>query len=200
MKLYYANTSPYARKARIALREAGLEARVEEVFQNPFEESPALAAANPLGKVPCLVTREGRALYDSPVICAWLAALAPDVGLIPDGTWRWQVLTGEALADGILDAAFALVMERRRPAPERSAAWMARWEGAIARAILAAETDHRPFEGPISVAQIALGAALGYLDFRLHDLAWREDAPGLAAWYSAFSQRPSMLATRPTEG
>ncbi len=200
MILYYANTSPYARKARIALREAGLEARIEEVFQNPFEESPALAVANPLGKVPCLVTREGRALYDSPVICAYLAALAPEAGLIPDGGRRWQVLTGEALADGILDAAFALVMERRRPVQERSAAWMARWEGAIARATLAAEADRAPFDGPISVAQIALGAALGYLDFRLHDLAWREDAPGLAAWYSTFSQRLSMLATRPPEG
>ena len=200
MKLYYANTSPYARKVRIALREAGLEHRIEEVFQNPFEKSPLLAAANPLGKVPCLVTDDGQALYDSPVICAYLAALSPEAGLVPDDGRRWRVLTGEALADGILDAAYALVMERRRPASERSAAWMTRWEGAIARAVAAAEKDRAPFEGPVNVAQIALGAALGYLDFRLHDLAWQEAAPGLATWYSQFSECPAMRATRPPEG
>ena len=200
MKLYFANTSPYARKTRIALRELGLLDRVEEIFQNPFEESPQLAAANPLRKVPCLVTDDGAALFDSPVICAYLASLAPSIGLIPDGDRRWQVLTGEALADGILDAAFALVMERRRPEGERSATWMTRWQDAIGRAVAAAEAMPAPFEGPASVAQIALGAALGYLDFRLHDLNWREAAPGLELWYSDFAERPAMLATRPPVG
>ena len=114
MKLFFANTSPYARKTRVVLIEKGLENRMEAVFQNPFEDSPELTATNPLKRVPALVTDEGAAIFDSPVICAFLNDLGKGPDLIPEGASRWSVLTGEAMTDGILDAAFAIVMERRR--------------------------------------------------------------------------------------
>lgn len=197
MKLYFANTSPYARKARMVVHEKGLGARVEEVFQNPFEESPELVAANPLKRVPALLTDEGRAIFDSPVICAYLDALSADVPLIPAGDARWPVLTGEAMTDGILDAAFAIVMERRRPEAQQSPMWFERWQGGIDRALDVIEADLAPFEGPVSIAQIGLGCALGYIDFRLADLTWRPGRSRLAEWYEGFAARPSMIATEP---
>lgn len=197
MKLYFANTSPYARKARIALRELSLLPKVEEVFQNPFEDSPALVASNPLKKVPCLITGEGQAIYDSPVICAYLSARSESKTLHPDGAARWPTLTGEALADGILDAAFALVMERRRPEEQRSDNWQARWQASIDRSVTALDSDLQAFHGEITIAQVALGAALGYLDFRLPDIEWRAGRNELADWFKAFAARPSMQDTQP---
>lgn len=197
MKLYFANTSPYARKVRIALHELGLRDQVEEIFQNPFEDSPELEVSNPLKKVPCLVTGEGRAVFDSPVICAYLSDLAGSASLHPAGADRWTTLTGEALADGVLDAAFSLVMERRRPEGERSNIWQSRWRASIDRALTAVEGDLGPFRGDITIAQVALGAALGYLDFRLHDINWRAPRPEVSAWFAAFSARASMQETAP---
>lgn len=198
MKLYFANTSPYARKARLVILEKGLEHRVETVFQNPFEDSPALKAANPLGKVPALVTGDGRTIYDSPVICAYLDGLSPERRLIPADETRWTILTGEALADGLLDAAFAIVMERRRDPAQQSAMWLQRWQAGILRSVTAVEADGTAFEGPLSIAQIALGAALGYLDFRLPDIDWRKGHPRLSTWLGSFAERPPMRATDPS--
>lgn len=197
MKLYFANTSPYARKARITVIEKGLEDRVETIFQNPFEDSADLVAANPLKRVPALVDDGGTAIFDSPVICAYLDACGQGAKLIPEGDLRWTVLTGEAMADGLLDAAFAIVMERRRPEEQRSEMWFGRWEAAIGRTLDSIEADLSGFEGDVSLAQIALGCALGYLDFRLPDLTWREARPALATWFAGFENRPSMQATVP---
>ena len=200
MKLYFANTSPYARKARIAIHELGLQDEVEQVFQNPFEESPDLLAANPLKRVPCLITDDEQAIYDSPVICAYLDSFKDAPRLIPSKSERWSILTGEALADGILDAAYAIVMERRRPEIEQSSSWLERWEAGVRRGVGAVNSDIANFEGEISMAQIGLGAALGYLDFRLPDLDWRGDNPVIAQWYAEFSARPSMIETEPPQG
>ena len=197
MKLYFANTSPYARKARATIIEKGLEDRVETIFQNPFEDSVDLVAANPLKRVPALVDDAGTAIFDSPVICAYLDSLGEGPKLIPEGDLRWTVLTGEAMADGILDAAFAIVMERRRPAEQQSEMWFGRWESAISRTLDTVEADLSGFEGKVSLAQIALGCALGYLDFRLPDLDWRPGRPDLASWFKEIEKRPSMQATVP---
>ncbi|WP_428686766.1 glutathione S-transferase N-terminal domain-containing protein [Roseibium sp.] len=197
MKLYFANTSPYARKARMVIHEKDLEPQVECIFRNPFEESPDLKQANPLGKVPALITAEGQAVFDSPVICAFLDALTPEPRLIPDDGTRWHVLTAEALADGILDAAFAIVMERRRPEEQQSPMWLERWETAILRTVSALEADLSAFTGNLNLAQIALGAALGYLDFRLPDIDWRTGDPKVSAWFAEFAERPAMKATDP---
>lgn len=197
MTLFAAHTSPYARKVRMAVIEAGLSDRVETVRIDPYADAAALQDAAPLGKVPALLTEDGRALYDSPVICAYLDALAPAAGLIPDGDRRWEALTREALADGILDAAFATVMERRRPEAQRSEYWLERWRRAILRALDAVEADGAGLEGAGLIAEIATGAALGYLDFRLPELVWREARPQTAAWFARFAERSSMRETAP---
>lgn len=197
MKLYFAKTSPYSRKARVTVLEKGLEGRVETIFANPFEDNPSLKAANPLGKVPALITDDGQALCDSPVICGYLDSLLPQPALIGTGSRHWEVRAGEALTDGILDAAFAIVMERRRPDTERSASWIERWTDQISRTTNAIEVSAGVFDGDLNLAQIGLGVALGYLDFRLPDLDWRVGRPRLVGWYATFAERPAMKTTVP---
>jgi glutathione S-transferase len=198
MKLYYANTSPYARKVRIVLRERGLTDHVTEILTNPFEENAALGSANPLHKVPTLVTSQNTAIFDSAVICGYLDTIGTAAPLIPVGDDRWVALTAQAMCDGMLDALFNLVMERRRPEAERSTMWQERWQAAILRTADAAEANMRPFEGQLTLAQISLGAALGYADFRTPDIAWRTNRPALRDWFDAFAVRPSMVATDPS--
>jgi glutathione S-transferase len=197
MKLYYTNTSPYARKVRMVLIAKGLEDRLEQVFQNPFEENLSLTDANPLGKVPVLITDDD-VTFDSSAICAYLDTLVPQSRLYPEGAKIWPVLTGEAIADGVIDAAFALVMERRRDAQQRSPMWLDRWQTSILRTVDALEIElARPsrWVGDLTIAQIALGAALGYLDFRLADIDWRAERPRLASWLQSFSEHAVMQAT-----
>lgn len=197
MELYFSGTSPYARKVRMVVIEKGLADRVEVIATNPMDDGATLTAANPLGKVPALVTDDGAAIFDSSVICGYLDSLNEAPVLIPAGSARWQVLTAEALTDGMIDAAFATVMEGRRPAEQRSDMWLGRWARAILRSADAVEADLSRFEGPVSLAQIGLGAALGYLDFRLPEMGWRDGRPKTAAWFAAFSQRPAMQETDP---
>src|SRR3974377_2247191 len=136
MKLYFSTTSPYVRKVRVVAIEKGLADRVELVAANPWPDPAAVVAVNPLGKVPTLVTDDGLALYDSPVICEYLDALAPAAPLLPrSGSDRWQVLRCQALCDGILDAAVAIVLERRRPEAERSMLSEKRSADAIRRSV-----------------------------------------------------------------
>lgn len=198
MKLFYANTSPYARKVRVFAAEKGLGGRIEAILCNPFDVSPELKAANPLSKVPSLVLDDGDALYDSPAICEYLDSLAPNSRLIPEeGAARWVVLRRHALADGILDAAFSVVMERRRDDGEQSPSWLERWTAAIGRSLDALETEIGSFPANLNLAHIATGCALAYLDFRLPDLEWRTGHPETAKWFEAFAERPSMKDTRP---
>jgi glutathione S-transferase len=198
MRLYYSETSPYARKVRLVVREKHLCDRVQELVSNPFDDPPELTAANPLGKVPALVLDNGDSLFDSPLLCAYLDSLSPDPRLIPEaGPERWRVLRWEALSDGILDAAYNLVMERRRPQGDSSLDWMQRWIKEIGRSLNQVETQIGGLPSTLSLSQLALGSALGYLDFRLPDLAWRGGREGSAAWYKGFAERPSMLETWP---
>ncbi len=195
MKLFCSLTSPYARKVRVVAREKGLSGRIVESLCVP-QESAELRRDNPLGKVPALVLDDGFALYDSPVICAYLDSLAPQPRLIPaDGRERWQVLRAEALADGVLDAAVACMMEARRPDGERSPGAVEHWRGQITRAL--AEMDEQLPELPdgLNLGQIAFGCALGYLDLRHADLRWRDRHPGLSLWFERIAARPSMVET-----
>ncbi len=197
MKLFYSNTSPYSRKVRLLIHEKELQQAVTSVVCNPFDEVPELEAANPLGKIPALVLDDGSSLYDSPVICAYLDTLAPG-RLIPEsGAERWHVLRWEALCDGILDAAYDIVMERRRDPQERSAAWIARWQTQIGRSLDHIEAGIDMLPGQVTLAQLALGACLGYLDFRLADLDWHGRCPALSTWYGEFSMCEAMRQTRP---
>lgn len=196
MKLFYSITSPYARKTRLVAREKGVQDRIEEITCNPHEKVPGLQEANPLGRVPTLILDDGSGLFDSPVICQYLDSLNPSPRLLPDpGPQRWAALRWEALADGIMDAAYDSVMESRRPRHEQSPDWIDRWLNEIRNALNAAEQDLPKLPESLVLSHLALAAALSYLDFRLPDLAWRDGHPQAAHWYAAFEQRPAMRQT-----
>jgi len=197
MKLFYSRTSPYSRKVRLVIHEKGLQQAITSMECNPFDEAPELEAVNPLGKVPTLILDDGSALYDSPVICAYLDTLTPD-RLIPEsGRERWNVLRCEALCDGVLDATYNIVMERRRDTRKQSADWIEQWKSQVSRSLNPMEADIDTLPERVSLAQLSLGTALGYLDFRLPDLDWRKQCPTLAAWYGVFCVRDAMQNTRP---
>ncbi len=199
MKLLYAGTSPFVRKVVVVLHETGQKDDVAlvQVAAEPGNSDPALAAANPLGKIPALVREDRPTLYDSRVICRFLDARVA-AGLYPaDG---WDTLTLEATADGIMEAAVLMVYEARfRPETLRSADWVeAQWEK-VSRALDVLNTRWMAhLSGPLDMGQIAIGCALGYLDFRHDGRGWRSGHDGLAAWYKTFATRPSMQATVPS--
>ena len=196
MKLFTSDTSPYGRKVRILIAEKNLGDRITLIDQSPFAaDVTALREANPLGKIPALVSEHGATLYDSRVICEYLDGLTPSPRLIPDsGPARIDVLRRQALADGVMDAAFNLRMERVRPEALRSAEWMMRWEGNILRGIAAMEADVRE---AFDLGSIAGAAAIGYVEFRLGDLDWRGDAPEVELWWGRVRVRPSVKSTAP---
>ena len=204
MRLYFSPTSPYVRKVMVLLHETGQLAEVELVTGSGSPVDPATAPleANPLGKVPALERTDGPALYDSRVICRYLDARARDgagAGLYPEGAKQWDTLTVEATGDGILDAALLMVYEGRlRPEELRFAPWVEGQWAKVDRALDALETRWMAhLEGPLDAGQIAVGCALGYLDFRHGARGWRAGRPHLAAWYDHFAARPSMMATLP---
>lgn len=203
MKLFYSPTSPYVRKVMVLLHETGQLGDVELLASvtTPIDTNPALKAKNPLGKVPALERAGGATLFDSRVICAYLDDRGSH-GMYRDGAARFEVLTLEALADGILDAALAMTYEARmRPAEKSWDAWGdAQWEK-VARACAALESQWMShLSGALDMGQISVGCALGYVDFRHDARGWRDGNPALAAWYESFSARDSMVQTRPPEG
>jgi len=198
MRLFYANTSPYARKVRIVIAEKALESRIDWHPCSPFEDVPELKAVNPLSKIPCLKLDDGTALYDSPVIVEYLDSLVPSNPLIPrDGAARWQILRQQALGDGIMDAAFNTVIESRRPEAEQSQSWSNRWRAAIDRSLVVLDGETGSLTQQPNLAHIAYACALGYLEFRLPDITWRTRHPKIAAWFDTFAQRASMTSTQP---
>lgn len=194
MQLFVSPTSPYARKARVVIREHGLEAEVEEIEASPLDDPPALRAANPLGKVPALVVGDGRVLADSKLITEYLDSLGSGRSLYPEGEARWDALRRAALAEGVMDAAIGTVFERRRPPEQQSPVWLDRWRRAIDGGLGAVSADGGE---RFDIGDIGLAVALDYLDFRLADLGWRERHGALADWLDAHRDRPSLAATRP---
>ena len=201
MKLRFSPTSPYVRKVLVAAIELGLADRIEKVAANPWNPDDALPTVNPLGKVPALTTDEGQVLFDSVVICEYLDSHHDGRPLFPrEPEDRWRTLRLHALADGILDAAVTRFIEgARRPAELRWSEWDARQRAKIGRALDSLEGEAASLDGPLDIGQIALGCALGYLDFRFAAEDWRSAHPKLAAWYEAFAERASMQATIPQE-
>lgn len=196
-RLLHSPTSPYARKVRVCLIEKGVEDQVVLVAVNPLgDDTGELRRSNPLGKVPALVIDDGRVIIDSPIICEWLDAIAPEPRLIPinlDG--RLDVLTRQAIADGVADAAFSLVMEARRPEAQRSPEWTERWTAAIKWGVTT--LGERVASDRFDLGDIATAVALLYLDFRLPALGWRNANPELASWADRVAERPSLAQTRP---
>lgn len=201
MKLLYSVTSPYARKVRIVAAEKKLE--LEIVPSDPWVINPELLAANPLGKVPALITDDGWSLFDSRVIVEYLDGLSPVHRLIPDGSRdRILVKRWEALADGLLDAALTARLESMRPDQnESSAKQITRQRDKISVALTEMSrglADNAYCAGnALSLADIAVGCTLGYLDFRFPDIAWASAHPNLAKLYKKLSARASFKSTEP---
>ena len=199
MRLFHSPTSPYVRKVLVLMAEAGIGG-VELVAASgtPVAPDAGVIERNPLGKIPALCREDGPTLYDSRVICQFLDSQAGG-RFYPAGARRWDTLTVEATADGILDAAILMVYETRiRPEDKRYAPWVEGQWAKVGRALDVLENrwiDH--LNGPMDMGQIATACALGYLDFRHASREWRKGRPKLAAWYDTFARRPSMQATIP---
>lgn len=203
MKLYYSPTSPYVRKVMVLLHETGQLGDVElfNAPTTPLNPAEGLLGTNPLTKVPALERPDGPTLFDSRVICAFLDARG-NGGLYPEGAAKWETLTLEAMADGILDAGLLVTYESRlRPEDKQWDSWAdAQW-AKIERACAALNQRWMAhLAGPLDMGQIAVACALGYVDFRHDARNWRHGNDGLAAWFKEFESRPSLVETRPPEG
>ena len=198
MKLYCSPASPYARKVRVVAHELGLSDLIEEILCDPFDPGPELLAANPLSRIPTLVTEKGEALPDSSLIIEYLQTRGRGLTALPRGSKRWAALRRATVAEGVINAAFATVIEKRRPEGIRHVAFLDRQADVIRRAIavLDLEAAELTLEAP-SVVEITTGVALAYLDLRMPYVEWRKGHEPLDRWYAGFAQRPSMLATEP---
>ena len=200
MKLIGSVTSPFVRKARVVLLEKRID--YDFILDDVHAATSQVELHNPLGKVPVLVLDDGTALYDSPVIVEYLDTVTPVGRLIPEPTRpRIQVKRWEALADGLLDAAVAIVMENRRPVAERSAASIHRQQGKVDRALgaMAQELGERNWcvGEAFNLADIATGCALFYLDFRFPEVDWRRQYLSLARLADKLAKRKSFEDTAP---
>ncbi len=204
MKLIGSNSSPYVRKVRITMAEKKLD--YQYVTENVWAGDTRIGESNPLGKVPCLVMEGAEALFDSRVIVEYLETLSPVGKLIPgNGRERAEVKTWEALADGVLDAAILARLEATwdgRTTEQRSQAWMDRQRAKIAASLKAMSrglADKSYCAGiHLSLADISVGCALGYLDFRFPEIAWRADHPNLMKLQDKLMLRASFIDTQPS--
>lgn len=205
MKLIGSTTSPYVRKVRVVMSEKKLD--YQFVLDDVWSSDTKIGQTNPLGKVPCLLTESGEAFHDSRVIVEYLDTLSPVGKLIPPaGRERAEVKTWEALADGLLDAAVAARLEATWPGRtdgERSQAWIDRQIGKVNAALKAMSQGlgDRPWcvggSTHLGLADIAVGCALGYLDFRFAHIDWRGAHPNLAKLADKLNQRPSFVDSQP---
>jgi glutathione S-transferase len=198
MKLHWSPRSPYVRKVMIAAHEMGLADRLRCVrtVVSVFAPAEELFGDNPLNKLPTLVLDDGTAIYDSRVVCEYLDSLHDGPKLFPSGgPERLLALRDQALGDGLLDVLMMRLVERLRPEAQRSPEIVASNERKTVAALDRLEADVARLEGRrFDIGHVAIGTALGYLDFRFAGDAWREARPKLAAWHAAFAERPSVLA------
>ena len=202
MRLLGSLTSPYVRKTRIVLAEKKIDYTFE--VDNPWDEKTRVADANPLGKVPVLVLEDDSTLFDSRVIVEFLDGVSPIGRMIPsDSRHKIEVKRWEALADGVLDAAVAVVLERRRPVKQESETVIKRQMDKIERgvAVMARDLGEKPWctGNALTLADIACGVALGYLDFRHASFDWRVLHPSLAKLAAKLAERASFAETAPHE-
>ena len=204
MKLIGSLSSPYVRKVRVVMAEKKLD--YQFVPANPWDPASAVSASNPLGKVPCLVMEGGEAVFDSRVIVEYLDTLSPVGKLIPpSGRERAEVKTWEALADGVLDAGVLARLEAGgfdgRTESERSQVWIDRQFGKMNDGVraMAQGLGDKPFCSGIhlSLSDVAVGCALGWLEFRFPQITWRADHANLARLMDKLAQRPSFADSRP---
>jgi len=203
MKLIGSNASPYVRKVRVVMAEKRLD--YQFVQEDVWAPDTTIASSNPLGKVPCLVMEGGEAMFDSRVIVEYLDTLSPVGKLIPQQSReRAEVKTWEALADGVMDAGVLCRLEATwagRVDGERSQAWMDRQRAKITGGIaaMAKGLGDKPFCSGIhlSLSDIAVGCALGWIEFRFPDIDWRGQHSNLAKLQDKLMLRPSFAETKP---
>ena len=201
MKLIGSITSPYVRKVRVVLAEKKLDFSFEQ--ENVWVPETTIQQVNPLGKIPCLVMEDGSTLYDSRVIAEYLDTVSPVCKLLPpNGRERTEVKVWEALADGVLDAAILVFLERReRPPEQQSAKWIERQLGKVHAGLREMSTrlgDSGYCMGThYTLADVAAGCALGWLAFRFPEIDWRGDYPNLARLFDKLSERASFRDTVP---
>jgi glutathione S-transferase len=194
-------TSPYVRKVRIVMAEKRIEYQLE--LEDVWAPDTRIQDANPLGKVPCLIMEDGGAVFDSRVIVEYLDSATPVAKLIPpSGRERAEVRTWEALADGIVDAAILARLEAtQRPPEKQSSQWIDRQMGKVNAGIAAMSRglgDKAWCNGhAYTLADIAVGCALGYIDFRFGSIDWRGQYPNLARLYEKLAARPSFAESQP---
>jgi glutathione S-transferase len=200
-RLIASPTSPYARKVRIVMAEKRIECQLE--MMDVWAPDTRIQDFNPLGKVPCLIMEDGGAVFDSRSIVEYLDTLTPVGHLIPsNGRERVEVRTWEALADGLLDAAILVRLEQtQRPPQQQSPAWIERQMSKVQAALRSASNGlgerHWCNGQSYTLADIALGCALGWLDYRFPSIDWRTPHPNLARQYEKLSLRPSFVETAP---
>jgi glutathione S-transferase len=200
MKLLGSLTSPYVRKVRVVLAEKKID--YELILESPWVDGNSVARYNPLGKIPVLLLDDDSTLYDSRVIVEYLDKVSPNKRLIPaTGRERIIVKRWEALADGVCDAAAAALLESRRPEGERSPSWISRQREKMVAGLQAMsnELGDQPWcqGNALSLADIAVGSALGYVAFRHADIEWRTTHANLAHLYDKLMQRPAFADTVP---
>jgi glutathione S-transferase len=194
-------TSPYVRKVRIVMAEKRIDYQLE--LEDVWAPDTRILEANPLGKVPCLIMEDGGAVFDSRVIVEYLDGMTPLAKLIPpSGRERAEVRTWEALADGVVDASILVRLEMtQRPAEQQSPKWIDRQMGKVNAGIAAMSQGlgEKPWcNGHVyTLADIAVGCALGYIDFRFGSIDWRGQYPNLARLYEKMIARPSFVETQP---
>ncbi|MFP5417925.1 MAG: glutathione S-transferase [Gammaproteobacteria bacterium] len=200
MKLVSSLTSPFGRKARVVLQEKKLAFQLQ--VENPWQPDTAVAQYNPLGKVPVLVLEDGVSVFDSRVIVEYLDNLSPVAHLIPSDSKSRMIVRGvEALADGVTDAAVLLFLEKKRPAEQQSASWLDLQNRTVLNGLeaLAEALGDKPWflGNNMTLADVACGCTLGYLDFRFGEINWREAHPNLARLEAKLATRPSFVETVP---
>jgi glutathione S-transferase len=201
MKLYYSPTSPYVRKVTVLALETGLDARIERLATptTPIDQNPEVAAANPVAKVPTLVTDDGLHLFDSRVICEYLDTLHDKPKFFPaSGAERWNVLRQQALGDGLLDAALLARYEGfLRPEDKRWTSWADGQMKKVHGAMTEVDALANGLGDRIDIGTVTLACALGYMDFRFSGIGWRQQYQKAASFADRMFARPSFKATIP---
>ncbi len=199
MQLFYSPNSPYARKCRVLVIEKGLESQVKFKETDPHASPAELLAVNPLSGVPALVTKEGGCIVDSPIICEYLDALPSNMPpFFPEKkSERFAVLALAGLADGMIDAAVELILQRRRPEEKQWPDRIERREQAIMRTIDVISRHSLPGDAMLNIGTLTLACALAYLHFRHPHLQWEHSHPELDTWLAHVLKRPGFEATQP---
>ncbi len=199
MKLYWSSRSPFVRKVMIFAHECGMASRIECVrtLVTMSRPNPDLLPVNPTGKIPTLVLDDGSALYDSTVICEYLDSLHQGRKLFPSsGAARWTALRRHALGNNLTDNLMLWRNEILRPQVQQSPEILAAFELKVRNAVAALDREAAALVAdPVDIGHVAIGCALGYIEFRFNHLGWRAGHDAIAGWYRNFAQRPSMLNT-----